>query len=144
MLTSLWWHRCQQRQNYFPAWKKPEKEKKKWWRKGYEAPVCTVFPAIREKISLCFVLLSGCDILHCFPFILSYPVLKAMAISHKYFRGRLLAVLKAASIGRQQQLCPQGFTLAVPQDIEWLLGSCCWLLESYCRVNATLSAFCTL
>lgn len=50
------------------------------------------FPAVREKTpSLCFVLLSGCDILHHFPSVLSYPVLRAVAISQKHSCGRLLA-----------------------------------------------------
>lgn len=82
----------------------------------------TVSKKKKKKKSLCFVLMFGCDILHCFPSTLSYPILKALAISHKHCCGRLLAALKAASVGRQQQLCPQGFTLEVAQcsreDIE--------------------------
>lgn len=55
---------------------------------------CEYFlPAAREKKNpLRFVLLSGCDILHHLPSILPYPILKAMAISHQHFHGRLLAV----------------------------------------------------
>lgn len=55
-----------------------------------------------------------------------------MAISHKHFYlsqaflWQAVSPLRAASLGQQQQqLPPQGFTLAVPQpsqeDIEWFL-----------------------
>lgn len=156
MLTRLWLHRCQQRENYFPAMKETwEGKKKKMTEKGIRSSCEYFFPAIREqkKKSLWFVLLSGCDILHRFPSILSYPILKAIAISHEYFCGRLLAAPKAACQRGQAAAAPSsGLHPCVPtalsggyRVISRELMPIAWELTLlYRRVNSTLSAFRTL
>lgn len=71
MLTCLWLHRCQQRENYFPAWRNLRRKKKNDGEKDKKLVWVVLFPAVRGKNPLCFVLLSGCDILHHLPSFLS-------------------------------------------------------------------------
>lgn len=103
---------------------------------GIRSPCEYFFPAVREKKkSLCFVLLSGCDILHHFPSILSYPILMAMAISHKYFCGRLLAAPawagSGSSIFRASPLRSHSTLRRVSSDFSGVNAD-------YLRVNAAL------
>lgn len=106
------------------------------------------FPAVRKKKTLCFVLLSGCNILCCFPSILSYPILKAVAISHKYSCGRLLAhwglplwASSSSSIFRASPLQSHSLLRRVSSGFSGLVLFAWELVMLHCSVNSTLSAF---
>lgn len=130
MLTRLWLQRCQQTENYSPAWKKPERGKKMTEEEIRSS--CEYFlPAVREKkYPLRFVLLSGCDILHHLPSILPYPILKATAISHQHFHGRLLAVPRVPVCTGTSSFVLRALPLQSHSTLRRVLSGCCLLFGS--------------